>query len=362
MKALIDGLNYFINTGDVGEYTRGLLNNLKQKDDDSISIIKDKEIVNNQILSNGIKIKEIYINRVNMNYKSISDLINSTKCEIYHCTNNGFSLQSEYRYNCKVVVTVHNIIPEFYEDFYNTKYLEKYYYSMQLWDKMSDKIICPSTYIKDELISKFGINEEKIQIILPKVHKNFIKQSNYVSKVYLKSKFNFSGEFILYCGELHRRKRIEEFLEVFLSLSNRHNDLYFLILCNINNVNYDYYNELNILIKTMNLGDRAIFITSYTKNDKIHFYNTTKAVVDFSLYEGLNISLLEAKSCGANIVCSDIRTFRELLNDYPLYLDLQLPFFDEILEDYIMDNNNFSGNLESHEDNNELYNLYKSLI
>lgn len=362
MKVVLDGLAYFLNKGDLGKYTRGLVTSLDIKDQDEISIIKDREIVDFGNFTSNLKLRDLYINRIHNDYKAINDFINNIGADVYHCTNNGFSLQMEYKYNCKVVATIHNVIPDSYEDNYNSKYLEKYFYSMQSWDKLTDKIICPSSYVKNQLSSKLSINKDKISVINPVIDKNYVSQNTYMSKVYLKSKFNFAGEFLFFTGDLHKRKRLEEFLEIFYRISSRLNKLNFVIMCNINKGNFDYYTQIKSLVEVMGLKEKVIFITTFNKSDKLHFYNVAKAVIDFSLYDGLTISLLEAKNCGANIICSDLESYRELLGDYPLYIDINLPFIDELLEDYITAEANIPKKEEIKDSKDTLYSIYEMLI
>lgn len=362
MRILIDGLSYFINEGELGEYTRYLVNGIKFNSEDSISIIRDKEITKRQESKNNITVKELYIDRIVMDYKPIDDLINNMGAEVYHCTNNGFSLDERFKYNCKVIATVHTIIPENYERFYNEKFLEKYYGSIQILDRLTDKIISPSTYIKEEIKSKLRIKDSKIQVILPKVTGKDILPTSYMSRVYIRSKFNFSKEFILYEGDLHPRKQLKEFLEVFKKLSERNSNLYFFIMTNVNRVNYNYYSELKKAIEKLFLRDRVIFMTNYNKMDRIHFYNTAKGIIDFSLFHGIGIHLLEGMKCGTNIICSDIPSFKEILGEYPLYLNLNLKFADRIMEDYLSEKNFFNLQQKNHEESNELYEVYKEVM
>lgn len=335
MKVAIDGLSYFLNKGEVGEYTKGLINNIRPLENDKIYLIKDKEILNENTAQSKLKVTNLFINRINNEFRAIDDFINNSKIEIYHDTNNGFSLQKEYKYNCNIITTIHSFIPFQYENFYNEKYLRKYFSSLQIWDRCSDVILTPSSYIEDQLYLNLGISKDKIVTIPPKVNKIFTKTNNYVSRIYLKSKYNFSGDFILFSGDLHKRKNLEMFLDVFKKVSYGLPHIYFVILCNVDEINFKYYEELKMLVEGLALETRVLFITTYNQIDKLHFYNTCKVVIDFSLYEGLAISLLEAKAVGAKIICSDIQTFREVLQNYPLYLNLELPFIEEILEDYL---------------------------
>lgn len=362
MRVAIDGLSYFLNKSDIGEYTRGLVDNITPLENDKIYLIRDREIAYKNLIKNKLKLSNLYINRLNNDYKSTDDFINNSKIDIYHCTNNGFSLQSKKKYNCNIITTIHSFIPSEYENFYEKNYLKKYFNALQNWDRYSDFIVCPSEYIENEINFKLGISRDKIVVIPPKVSEVFSRTNNYISGVYIKSKYKFSGEFILYCGDIHKRKRLEEFLNIYSRITTKLKQLYFVILCNVDSINLKYYEELKILVEALRLENKVIFITSYNSIDKLHFYNTCKAIIDFSLYEGLNISLMEARAVGANIICSDIQTYREELNDYPLYLNMELPFIDEILEDYLCVDDSYKVEDTSCEGGLSLYDLYEIVL
>lgn len=349
MNIAVDGLIYYLSNGEASKYIGGYIQTLSNNEEQSIYMIKDKEIKYYPTIPSEISVEEIYINRIKDDYRALKNYLNSNKIELYHCTNNGFSLAFKEKPTKKVISSFSSFVSVDIEEYFNPKYVEKFYYSIENAINFSDLITASSETLKNKIISSYNIDENKIITLPPLKNEIYTKTKAYMSNTYLKSKFNFSSDFILYVGDLHQRKRLEEFIEIFYKLQSSISNLYFVILCEIDSLNYAYYEELKILITTLSLENKIIFISEYTELDKLHFYNKAKCLIDFSEFDFCNVSLYEALCCNTPIICSDILLHREILNNYPLYLDITLPYVDEIIENYfnycnkqnnIIENNN----------------------
>lgn len=362
MKVLIDGLSYFANEGELGEYTRNLINSIHPLSGDRMTLIKDKEIASLNPNESGLKEQVLTINRRALDYKIIGQYIKENEYGIYHCTNNGFSLMKNNPYECKVLATVHTVIPREYEMFYNPKFIVRNYYAMESLDKVTDKILCPSTFIKKYLQGAMTIDEKKIQVVVPRLHKKPHKIDKLVSKAHGKSKFNLSEDYLLYDGDLHRRKRLREFLQVFKEICKGQKTLKVVILSSITQGNYEEYISLKNYTEKLGLSEKVYFLMDLNKYHKIHLYNGAKAIFDFSAYEGFNLSLLQGKELGITTLCSDIESFREILGDYGFYVDINLPFAHRIIADYIEEQDFYLEELEeSREIPKEIYGVYEEM-
>lgn len=361
MSIAIDGLVYYLGHGEISNYIGGHIQSLCNNEENNIYLIKDREINSSPTIPDNIKVEELYINRSKDDFRSLTSFIKSKNIKLYHCTNNGFSLSSKEKGAKKILTSFNNFISLDNESYFNQRYAEKFYNSIQNAIEYSDLITTSSEALKKVILSSYNIEDEKVMTLSPVVNEIYTKTTSYMSSTYLKSKFNFVSDFILYTGDIHPRKRLDEFLEIFFKLSSSNNKLYFVILSNIDSINYSYYLELKSLINILNLEEKVIFISQYTELDKLHFYNKAKCLVDFSNFDYCNVTLYEARNCNTPIICSDISIHREILNDYPLYLDITLPYVDEIIESYINDNNNL--NCKRYSNNkNKLNSFYSKLL
>lgn len=361
MKVLIDGLSYYINQGELGQYTTNLIDSLKPLEGDTFELIKDRDLegINRDILP--LQEQVLTINRRALDYRNLERCIASRNIDVYHCTNNGFTLMKNNHYPCKVLTTVHTVIPQEYERLYDPKYIRRNYYAMNILEGVTDKILCPSTFVKKFLADSLAIEERKLLVMVPRLHKVLPKTKDLVSEVYRKSKFNFKGDYLLYEGDLHPRKRLSEFFKVFEGLARRKRQVNLIILCPITSQNYNEYRRLREETEALGLRGRVFFLSAYNKGDRIHLYNGAKAIFDFSMYEGFNLSLLQGKAMGLNILCSDIETYREALGDYAFYVDINLPFADRILEDYLEEQDYYMEYEEEQHTYKDLYQIYKEM-
>lgn len=343
MNILIDGLPFFINKWDLGEYSKEIIHSLSKIKSFNITLIKDKEILtslSNDFL-NSVSICNLSLNRLTDNYYPIDNYMKKNKIDLYHCLNNGFSCSNINPE--KSIISLHNIITSDIEDYYHDNYKNKFYNIFPKALNTATKIICLSNTLKIDLMSICGVDEHRIKVIYPPIGEIFKPSNKYMSTIYLKSKFNIHNRFILYTGDFHRRKRFEEVLEIFLRLSTFDCDLDLIFLSHINNLNLEYFNEITKLSRIMGLNNKIKFITSFTYDEKVHFFNSALCYMDLSIYDGINISLLQAFRCKCPIICSDIPINHEFLGESYNFFDLDCPSIMDDIESHIIniDNNSF---------------------
>jgi glycosyltransferase involved in cell wall biosynthesis len=62
-------------------------------------------------------------------------------------------------------------------------------------------------------------------------------------------------------------------------------------------------------------------IEALDEAELLRLYQSCKLFVSPSLFEGFGMPLIEAAACGATVVCSDIKVFREIMGDNAHYFD-----------------------------------------
>lgn len=337
MKICIDGLPFFLNKWDLGDYSRELVSKLSKESSLSLFLLKDKEIQSSPINmdSSYINFSDIQIDRINDTYTPIIKYLKSNNINTYHCFNNGFSLHKDMS-NIYVITTFHNIIPLEYEDYYKDCYKNKFFNTLPIALKNTNKFIATSNSMKNKLINLCNVSNKNIQVVYPIISEDFQPMNKYMSHIYLRSKFNITDDFILFTGDFHKRKRIEDLLEIFFRISHLNENLKFILLTYINEVNIDYFNEINILIKGMGLSSKVKFITNFSTAEKVHFFNGALCFIDLSLYDDMNISMIQAFKCKCPIICSDISFHREILGNCGVFVDMDSYNSLDYIENYIL--------------------------
>ncbi len=158
-------------------------------------------------------------------------------------------------------------------------YLEKRCFSK------SKKIIANSNMVKNEIISTYGIDENKIKVI----HNGFPLESfdKTISFEKLKKEFsiNENEKIILYVGSGFKRKGVKEFLEILSKLENK-NFKAFVVGKEKNLSFYKHY------VKDLSLEEKVIFTGA--RSDVKDFYAISDIFLFPTRYEPFSNVILEA--------------------------------------------------------------------
>lgn len=313
MSVLVDGLLLYLNFGQIGDYSKSIYDNLIKYSSLDFNIIKDYEINSNLYKNNRV---ELLLDRSNNNLNNITKYIENHDISFFHCLNNGFSFPKNSDINN--IMTVSNLMPLFFEelcsDKYNSNFFNKFPYSVL----KSDRIVCPSVSSKQDLLKNFSGSCDNIFINYGVVSDFFTKTDDVMSSIYLKSKFNLEKEFIIFYGDFNRRKALEEVLILFSKIKSIYPNLYFLI-CSDNFKDTNYLEELRKLSKSLDLSSYIIFMSNLSILDRVNLFNKALFFIDLSIYENVNLNIVEAYFCKTPVVCSFIDLYREYFGECCFY-------------------------------------------
>lgn len=303
MRVAIDN-RAVIHSG-IGNYSAVLLSLLPQVNEDIETIAyEDTLTVNRQGLWNK------YINglrRVIKDQITIFGWARKQNIEIFHNPRNtGVPIFCP----CKVVVTIHDVIPHVFPKFYLSNYIERLYYEIMIRLSIyrSDRIITISEFSKSELIKYYQVPAEKI-IVTPLAcsDKFRILDSENIEKV--KIKYQLERPYILTIGGSEYRKNIKTVLKAYDVDLNQKYDLIIvggswrgLDLAN------DYKNTKGIK-----------FLTGISDDDLVALYNGATVFVYASIYEGFGLPLLEAMHCGTPVVAANTSSLPEVAGEAAIY-------------------------------------------
>lgn len=236
------------------------------------------------------------------------------------------------------VPTIHDIGYLKYQDQFTKKDL----YQLINWTESSLKhakhIIAVSKFTKEELINTYQIPADKISIIYngvgtpPKVTSNSAKE--------IFSKFNINKPYFLSVGTLKPNKNYPFLIEAFSKFLKKHSD-YQLVIAGKKGWLFE---EIDSIIKKLNLSNQVIFTDYISENEKWALYQNAISLVIPSTYEGFGIPAIESQKTGTPVIASDIPSLREVLHDSALYINPENMFslvsaFEKMLD------NNFRNNL-----------------
>lgn len=181
--------------------------------------------------------------------------------------------------------------------------------------KRANKVIVQTQWMKDAVLTIDKIEENKIEIIPPKIQINVIDYFDIN---------NFSNIFF-YPASNYIYKNHKIILEAALKLKEQNIDDFKIIFTLTNETLPGDCKELYDKVKD------DVELVGSIKHDEVMKYYSKSVLVFPSYIETFGLPLLEARECNAPIIASDMPYSREILNGYN-----QADYFDAFSSDELM--------------------------
>jgi glycosyltransferase involved in cell wall biosynthesis len=248
-------------------------------------------------------------------YKSFSnhDVFSGFDGYIYHGPN--FYLPN---FPGKSVVTIHDLsvftMPNFHPS-ERVLYLSR---EIESSIKRSAMIITDSDYIKAEIVSFFGLPEDRIGVAKLACGREFHPRTAQDATPALKAYDLQYGGYALYAGTIEPRKNLSALLEAYNRLPAADKQRYPLVLAG-----YKGWNNADIM-ERIDRGRREGWVKylGFVPNDHLPaLYAGAKLFVFPSLYEGFGLPILEAMASGVPVITTNRSSIPEVGSDAVLYTD-----------------------------------------
>ncbi len=221
-------------------------------------------------------------------------------------------------YRGKMVVTIHDLTHLILPEFLPNKFAY-FYAKFMIWFalKRANKIITDSENTKKDILERFNVNPEKIEVIYLAAGNEFAEKSKKEIE-YLYNRFCIPKDkkLLMYVGNLKPHKNLERLLEAFSKLKNKED--YRLILVG---KAFKNYNMLELKEKELGIEKNVIHTGLVNQEELVDLYNLADLFVFPSLYEGFGIPILEALSCGTPVACSSTSSMPEVGGDVVEYFN-----------------------------------------
>lgn len=224
-------------------------------------------------------------------------------------------------YSGKFVATIHDLLWHEVKSWtvttlsapkYAVKYLA-YRGSVRNTVLRAEKLIVPSLTVKRDLLKRFKLPQEKIEVTYEGVASNVLKNKKNLKNVL--AKLGVKEGFVLYVGNLYPHKNVESIVRAVKLLRN--NNLQIVIVSSRN----VFQKRFLAFIKKEGLKDRIHVLGNVSDAELGVLYSSAKAFVFPSFSEGFGLPGLEAMAAGLPLLCSDIPVFHEIYNDAPEYFN-----------------------------------------
>ncbi len=203
------------------------------------------------------------------------------------------------------IITIHDLRP--LTEFWDRSELKRKIFSCYL-DRVLNKskgIITISYSVAKELRDKFNNIGNKIEVIYEFIDEKFY---NYATK----EKPTIEDDYVLFIGNRKKHKNLKNLILAFDKIKHKI-DVKLVIAGSKDNKNIE--DEIDIIIKNLNLKNRIIEILSPSDDELINLYQHAKLFVFPSLFEGFGLPPLEAIALGCPVIASNIPVLKEILGE-----------------------------------------------
>jgi glycosyltransferase involved in cell wall biosynthesis len=242
---------------------------------------------------------------VPLNYGSRQNRIRKARPSLLHTT-----LARPFHYPpCPVVITIHDTIMEKLPEFYSDRGFAR---SKRWWQwsaTHADAVLTVSNTSRADIIETWSAAPSRVHVTYPGVDRVFSRQvPEEVSSVL--AAYRLKRPYILYVGHRGEHKNFRVLAAAIQDSALQELDL---VLVG----GTDRVPELEGWPGLE--GKRLHHLKRVTDNELRSLYSGAAALVFPSLYEGFGFPLVEAMSCGAPVVSSDIPSSREVCGDIAEY-------------------------------------------
>ncbi|MHA2218744.1 MAG: glycosyltransferase family 4 protein [Candidatus Hodarchaeales archaeon] len=260
-----------------------------------------RKLFGDNVLKVTVPIGDFFISRADQKYKM-------PEADIYHEADYDMIPAGTW----KTVANIHDLTFLHHPEFVPEKVLEKCRKNLENISN-ADRFITNTHAIKREVINQLKISEKQIDVIphgpsgnYHPVNKNSNEGEKYVRK-YTES------DYILYVGTIEPRKNISCLIKAFKILRESYNIK--LVIAGGKGWSCD---DVLKLPHTLGIQDDVIFTGYVNEKTILYLYNYATAVVYPSIYEGFGLPVIEAMSCGAPVIISDIPSLMEVAGNAAL--------------------------------------------
>lgn len=222
----------------------------------------------------------------------------------------------------RTVVTIHDVIPLIYPDYYPIgKRGRLALIKQKIALRYVDAVITDSLNSKTDIAKYLGVGMDKIHVVeLASNPELTIASDEEVKKVL--RKYKLPKNYLLYVGDINYNKNLPQLIKMLKFLPNHLK----LVCLGKNFYPHDIpeWHWIESQIALSDVGDRIKFLTDLKGEDSNSLsaiYTGAIAYIQPSLYEGFGLPVLEAMSCGTPVICARNSSLQEIALNRAMLVD-----------------------------------------
>ncbi len=186
-----------------------------------------------------------------------------------------------------------------------------------LFAKKAARIVTVSTFSKNDISTRYGIEPSKIDVVYNGAHDEY-KPLTVTERDDVKKKFADGCEYFVFAGALHPRKNIVNLLKAFATFKKRQHTNMKLVI--VGRMAWKY-EEVEQMRAEMPFKEDVRWVGYMNVDELSKVMGGAYALVYASLFEGFGIPILEALQCGVPAIVSNTSSMPEVAGEAGLLVD-----------------------------------------
>jgi len=230
----------------------------------------------------------------------------------------AISAYPHFYLNKPFVFTLHDMQERYYPEFF-TKYERILrWLNNRTLAKSATKIICESSFVKNDIVKFTGVDADKINIIQAPPPKEFLNYKFDDSQFeIIRQRYGLPKKYIFYPANCWRHKNHIKLVDAFKIVQKEFVDVYLIFSGSQNN----NYNRLIKEIDNSGLREKIKHIGYIDHEDLPYIYKMSQMLVMPTLFESVSIPIYESFSLKVPVCCSDVVALPEQVGEAGLIFD-----------------------------------------
>lgn len=330
MQIGFEAKRLFQNTTGLGNYARSLIDSLcKYAPEHHYHLFAPKETTLFHIehyRNVSLHLPQTFFHKKLKSYwrsRAVTNDIEKQKLDLYHGLSAELPIGIEKLPLAKIV-SIHDLIYERFPAQYNPIDVlisrKKTIHACRI----ADGIAAMSEQTKKDLVEYYNIPSSKIHVTYQSCHEDFLVRKNNSELAYVKAKYNLPEIFFLYVGSIIERKGLLKICQALATLPDK------IPLIVIGRGSGHYIKKVSNFIIANKLQSQVIFLNQQSGANDQGFisgsdfpaiFQSAKALIYPSTFEGFGIPVLEGISSGIPVITSNVSSMPEAGGDGALYVN-----------------------------------------
>lgn len=238
---------------------------------------------------------------------SVTKALAKYKADVFVSTDGYLSLRT----NVPQLAVMHDLAFLHFKQGINKLEYKYYTYFFPKYARKAARLVAVSNYTKQDIITQFNINPNKIDVVYNAPSIGFEPISE-TQKNEIKQKYTNGQSYFCYVGAMHPRKNIETLLKAFDAYKSSTQNNFKLVI-----VGRKAWQSKSIEETYNNLKYQAdiIFTGRVTEGDLYHITAAAYAMVYIPYFEGFGLPIVEAMACNVPVITSNITSMPEVAGE-----------------------------------------------